>query len=205
LCKTIYIIAEKLKSCIFNHSLIIMTTKHKTFISYHHANDEAYKKEFKKIFSDIHDILVPWDVEIGDIDPNLKTDTIRRKIRDEYLRDSTVTVVLIGSQTWQRKHVDWEIYSSLRDTQSNPRSGLIGILLPTHPDYKNNQINSKTIPPRFHDNWMNGFAKLYRWSISPIEIEKWVHEAFENRSKTSPLPNLQRELFKNNRTGNQWQ
>jgi hypothetical protein len=62
-----------------------MTTKHKTFISYHHANDEQYKIAFKKIFADIHDIIVPWDVEIGDIDPNLKTDTIRRKIRDEYL------------------------------------------------------------------------------------------------------------------------
>lgn len=61
-----------------------MTTKHKTFISYHHANDEQYKIAFQKIFADIHDIIVPWAVEIGDIDPNLKTATIRQKIRDEY-------------------------------------------------------------------------------------------------------------------------
>ena len=108
-----------------------MTTKHKTFISYHNANDEQYKIDFQKLFADIHDIIVPWAVEIGDINPNLKTETIRQKIRDEYLRDSTVTVVLIGSQTWQRKHVDWEISSSIRDTQKNKRAGLLGIFLPS--------------------------------------------------------------------------
>jgi hypothetical protein len=182
-----------------------MTTKHKTFISYHHANDEQYKIAFKKIFADIHDIIVPWDVEIGDIDPNLKTDTIRRKIRDEYLRDSTVTVVLIGSQTWQRRHVDWEIYSSLRDTNANPRSGLVGILLPTHPNFNSYQINYNTIPPRLYDNLQNGYAKLYRWSIDPFAVERWIHEAFLNRDNPRILPNLQRELFKNNRTGSQWQ
>ena len=182
-----------------------MATKHKTFISYHHANDEQFKISFKKIFDDIHDIIVPWDVEIGDIDPNLKADTIRRKIRDEYLRDSTVTVVLIGSQTWQRRHVDWEIYSSLRDTNSNPRSGLVGILLPTYPDFSNPKINIHTLPPRFNDNWQNGFAKLYRWSNNAVEVERWIHEAFLNRDNPKILPNLQRELFVNNRTGNQWQ
>jgi len=39
-----------------------MTTKHKTFISYHHANDELYKIAFKKTFADIHDIIIPWTV-----------------------------------------------------------------------------------------------------------------------------------------------
>lgn len=182
-----------------------MTTKHKTFISYHHANDEQYKIAFKKIFADIHDIIVPWDVEIGDIDPNVKTDTIRRKIRDEYLRDSTVTVVLIGSQTWQRRHVDWEIYSSLRNTNANPRSGLVGILLPTHPNFNSPNFNPKIIPPRLYDNLLNGFAKLYDWNTNPASVERWIHEAFLNRDNPNILPNLQRELFKNNRTGNQWQ
>jgi hypothetical protein len=182
-----------------------MTTKHKTFISYHHANDEQYKIAFKRIFADIHDIIVPWDVEIGDIDPNLKTDTIRRKIRDEYLIDSTVTVVLIGSQTWQRKHVDWEIYSSLRDTNANPRAGIVGILLPTHPNFGNPNYNRHLIPPRLYDNLQNGYAKLYDWTIDPEELERWIHEAFLNRNNPQLSPNLQRELFKYNRTGNQWQ
>jgi MTH538 TIR-like domain (DUF1863) len=182
-----------------------MITRHKTFISYHHANDEAYKIAFKNIFADIHDIIIPWDVEIGDIDPNLKADTIRRKIRDEYLRDSTVTVVLIGSQTWQRRHVDWEIYSSLRDTNINPRSGLVGISLPTHPNFNNPNYNRYIIPPRLYDNLQNGFAKLYDWNTNPVEVAKWIHEAFLNRNNSKILPNLERELFVKNRIGNQWQ
>lgn len=177
--------------------------RHKTFISYHHANDEQYKVAFKKIFSEIHDIIVPWDVEIGDIDPNLKTDTIRRKIRDEYLKDSTVTVVLIGSQTWQRKHVDWEIYSSLRDTNSNPRSGLIGILLPTHPNYNSPNYNPYIIPPRLYYNEKNGFAKLYKWSNNHSDVQGWIHEAFDRRTRI--IPDNSYPIFVNNRTGNQWQ
>ena len=61
------------------------------------------------MFSDYYDIMVSKSVELGDIDPNLKTETIRQKIRDNYLQDSTVTVVLVGAHTWQRKFVDWEI------------------------------------------------------------------------------------------------
>lgn len=61
------------------------------------------------------------------------------------LRDSSVTVLLIGSQTWQRRHVDWEIYSLLRDTNANPRPGLVRILLPTHPKFNSPNYNRHII------------------------------------------------------------
>ena len=99
-----------------------MNDRHKVFVSYHHANDQEYRNLFEGLFSFIHNIIVSKSVQIGDIDPNLKVDTIRQKIRDEYLRDSTVTVVLVGAETWKRKHVDWEIGASIRC------SGLLGIL-----------------------------------------------------------------------------
>jgi len=82
-----------------------MTIRHKVFVSYHHENDERYKIIFEKMFGDVY---ISKSVEIGDIDPNLKTETIRQKIRDEFLRDSSVTVVLVGKETWKRKHIDWE-------------------------------------------------------------------------------------------------
>lgn len=98
--------------------------RHKVFVSYHHSiADQKYRDDFEKLFAEKHGVMISKSVQIGDIDSNLKTDTIRQKIRDEYLRDSTVTVVLIGSETWKRKHVDWEIGSSIRDTEYNPRSG----------------------------------------------------------------------------------
>ena len=78
--------------------------------------------------------IVERSVGDGDIEDNLRVETIRRRIRDEFIADATVTVVLIGPATWQRKHVDWEIGSSLRATRTNSRCGLLGILLPSHSD-----------------------------------------------------------------------
>ena len=177
--------------------------RHKVFVSYHHSNDQYYRNEFENMFSDYYDIMVSQSVQIGDLDPNLKTETIRQKIRDEYLRDSTVTVVLIGSETWKRKHVDWEIGASIRNTQYNPRSGLIGILLPSYSspelfsDYSNN-----TIPPRLHDNIQCGFSKIYKWSNSYIDVQSWIHEAFNRRNTV--IPDNSYSSFVNNRSGERW-
>jgi hypothetical protein len=180
------------------------TQRHKVFVSYHHDNDQLYRNLFEQLFaSSGYDIMVSKSVQIGDIDPNLQTETIRQKIRDEYLRDSTVTVVLIGTQTWQRKHVDWEIGSSIRDTRLNPRSGLLGIFLPTYPLSSDNKFNQYTIPPRLYDNWKNNFAKLYNWNTNPYTVQQWIHEAFLNRNKI--LPDNSYTSFVNNRTGSQWQ
>ena len=148
------------------------------------------------------DIYISKSVEIGNIDPNLNTETIRQKIRDEYLRDSTVTVVLIGRETWKRKHIDWEISSSIRDTQYNPRSGLIGILLPTYPGYSKNEYNKNTIPPRLYDNIEKKFAEIYSWTEDSNKIQNWIHQAFLRKDRI--LPDNSRTLFRNNRSGDRW-
>jgi len=176
--------------------------RHKVFVSYHHDNDQNYRDKFESLFSDVYDIMVTKSVQIGDIDPNLKTDRVRQKIRDEYLRDSTVTVVLIGTETWKRKHVDWEIGSSIRRTEHNPRSGLLGIFLPTY-SMINNQYNKFTIPPRLQKNAECGYAKLYNWSTNPHAVQGWIHEAFNDRNKITPDNSYQ--SYVNNRTGTQWQ
>ena len=177
--------------------------RHKVFVSYHHANDQAYRNYFEKLFVDTHDIMVSKSVQIGEISPNLQTETIRQKIRDEYLGDSTVTVVLIGSQTWQRKHVDWEIGSSIRQTQKSSRSGLLGIILPTYPRNDQNKYDPYTIPPRLYDNIQCDVAKIYNWNDDPAAVQKWIHEAFIRRNTINPdnsFPN-----FVNNRSGDRWQ
>jgi MTH538 TIR-like domain (DUF1863). len=176
--------------------------RHKVFVSYHHDNDQYYRDVFENLFAGYYDIMVSKSVQIGDIGFNLNTETIRQKIRDEYLRDSTVTVVLIGTQTWQRKHVDWEIGSSIRDTEFNPRSGLLGIFLPTYP-LTNNNFDPYKIPPRLYYNYECGFAKLYKWSQNPDEVQGWIHEAFENRNKINPDNSY--PSFSNNRSGDRWQ
>ena len=42
-----------------------------------------------------------------------------------------MTIVLVGTETKRRKHVDWEIYSSMYDGTVNKKSGILVITLPT--------------------------------------------------------------------------
>ena len=102
---------------------------HRVFVSYHHANDQWYKDELVK-WAKVNDIFVDWCVNTGDISDDLTDEQIRIKIRDEYLKDSTVTIVLVGIETKNRKHIDWEIYSSMYDGKVNKKSGIIVINLP---------------------------------------------------------------------------
>jgi len=170
--------------------------RHKIFISFHHL-DEAYKIELEKLLGS--DYAISRSVQPGDIDPNNNTEYIRQLIRDKNLRDSSVTVVLIGKNTWKRKHVDWEIYSSMRETKYNPRSGVIGIILPTRDDYgQNKAFNKYSIPPRLADNLDNGFVKIYDWSTNPLFYQKIIHEAYERKDKIDP--NLSRPMFGKNRS-----
>ena len=181
-----------------------VNNRHKVFVSYHHANDQYYRNKFESLFSMGYRIMVSKSVQIGDINTYLPTETIRQQIRDQYLRDSTVTVVLIGSETWKRKHVDWEIGSSIRNTQYNSRSGLIGILLPTYPRPYNasNEYTYYTIPPRLHDNIKCDFAKIYNWSEDPVTVHSWIHDAFQRRNKINPDNSY--SSFSNNRSGERW-
>jgi MTH538 TIR-like domain (DUF1863) len=104
--------------------------KRKIFISYHHRNDQTYKQKLVD-FNKEHGIFIDASVDTGDIDESLSNQAIRRKIRDEYLANSTVTILLVGIETKYRKHIDWEIYSSMIDGSVNKRSGILVINLPS--------------------------------------------------------------------------
>lgn len=177
-------------------------TRHKVFVSYHHANDQWDREQFETLFSSYYGVMITKSVQIGEINPLLPTERIRQKIRDEYLRDSTVTVVLIGKETWKRKHVDWEIASSIRHTKLNSRSGLVGIFLPDHPDYGRDKYNPYIIPPRLHYNSKCGYAALYDWSDEPIKVHTRIKNAFDRRFSIEPDNSY--PSFTNNRSGERW-
>ena len=98
------------------------------FISYYHGDQEAVNKFIR----DFSDVFIPKAVGIKDGDFVFNSDNpqyIMRRIREEKLQDSTVTIVLIGRCTHSRRYVDWEIKASLQQGQTLP-NGLIGINLP---------------------------------------------------------------------------
>lgn len=122
---------------------------HKVFISYHHANDQYYKNELEAMNNE-YDIFINRSVALGDIDEDEEPQEIRRIIRDEYLRDTSVLILLVGTETKNRKHVDWEIFSSMRDSSLNKKSGILVVNLPStgtthirssHGDNEKNEIH----------------------------------------------------------------
>ena len=178
------------------------TIRHKVFICFH-EQDIKYKESFVRMMGRR---IVDRSVDTGNIDDtDLKTATVRQKIRDEYIRDATVTIVLIGPRTWQRKHVDWEIGSSLRKSKRNPRCGLLGIVLPNHLNHgKKKGLDPRLIPPRLADNWTedDSYARVYDWPKpwAPAKIAQWIHQAFVRRDGTPP--NNSRTPFERNRPRN---
>ena len=178
------------------------TKRHKVFISFHHDEDQKYKDRFVRMMGNN---IVDKSVDVGDIvDSNLPLDEIRRSIRDDFIADATVTIVLIGRCTWKRKHVDWEIGSSLRDTKNNSRCGLLGIMLPNHPDFGKESYDPRLIPPRLADNCKGDdpYGLIYRWSGSTNEVNRvrqWIHQACKRRDGTPP--NNSCRPFRDNRSG----
>lgn len=166
---------------------------HKVFISYHHENDQWYKDQLVAMATQ-YGLFIDHAVNTGDVSDKLDDQRIREIIRDEYLDDSTVTIVLVGTETKNRKHVDWEIYSSMYDGKENKKSGVIAIALPSirnhelciatsrgnaeerlYPICNWTPIRSRTeyeqawpwIPPRIVDNLFNSSAH--------ISITSWKH------------------------------
>ena len=61
---------------------------------------------------------------------------ILRKIREDYLADSTVTIHLIGRYSaeslgyHEQRFIKRELQASLYHSQSNTRNGILGVVLP---------------------------------------------------------------------------
>lgn len=164
---------------------MVQTKRHKVFISYHHEQDEEWKNRFVRAMKDR---IIDLSIYVGDIvDTGFPTADTLRRIREEHIAEVTVAVVLIGPCTWQRKFVDWEIGAALRDTAANPRSGLLGILLPNHPDFGKPRYNPKLVPPRLADNCVGTmpFASIIRWRgrAAADQIQDHIHRAFRRRRR----------------------
>ncbi|MFC1802237.1 TIR domain-containing protein [Patescibacteria group bacterium] len=172
-----------------------MESKRKVFISYHHK-DEYYKKEFEKLCGDF---IINKSVQNGDIGTDLSTEYIKRLIQSpDYLRDASICVVLIGSETWGRKHIDWEISGAL-DKKLSGYSGLVGILLPDHPDYCNSGFQPENIPIRLLDNQKTGYAEIYNWTEYQFGLKNILEEAFNKRIEKSYLIDNSRVQFSYNK------
>jgi hypothetical protein len=151
----------------------------KTFISYYHYDDQDYKEKFKNIFGDL---VTHKSVEEDDIDPDNSDGYIKQLIQKGYLADTTVLVVLIGPNTKHRKHIDWEISGALNLKVGNKYSGLLGLLLPNHPNFGKGKAAYNLMPARLADNFKSKYAFIRDWTDDRVKMQKYIELAFEKRS-----------------------
>lgn len=174
-------------------------TKHKCFLSYHSHDAE----EVLTFVESYDDVFIPKVLGITDSDPDIQsddTDYVMRKIREKYLGDSTVTIVLVGKCTWSRKYIDWEIYSSLRKNQSISPSGLVAIELPSV------QAAGATLPARVSDNLKSdgkdGYAHYWRYPTSSKSLQDMIQNAFNARTlRNSVIVNTRARRSNNGKCG----
>lgn len=114
------------------------TDRHRVFISYYHSDDQQYKDklinmtEFNYDTRRLQSIFEDFSVHENEIDDvGLSSEQIRRIIRDEYIKDATVLILLCGRNTKSRKHVDWELHAAMYDSPTNRQMGIVVINLPT--------------------------------------------------------------------------
>lgn len=151
--------------------------KHKVFISFYHRDDQKYKNYIDTYLSGN---IINKSVSDGEYSNDNSDEYIKRLIREDKVSDSSVVVVLVGPNTKNRKHVDWEIYAGLRSS-INGSSGLVGILLPEFPLTTNGDYYTRDIPARLGDNVNSGYARCYTWNYAISHFDEIIEKTFKDR------------------------
>jgi hypothetical protein len=161
----------------------------------HQTENDAFLDSFGEVF-------IAKALGVNDADDFIDSDDtsyVMQRIRELYVEDSTVTIVLIGSCIHSRRYVDWEIKASLQQGEDNLPNGLLGITLPS-------TNGSAYLPERFRLNWNEEAHKSYAlygsYPQSKEQLSGWIEEAFQRRSSHANFVQNPHERWSNNRKCN---
>lgn len=189
---------------------------HKVFISYK-KEDLQFKNQLVSLFGQNNVDVI--DKSLNEIIPSDNLDYVMQVLRRDYLSDSTVTIFLIGEHSSEMEGNDWqgrshqafikkEIQATLFDREGNPRSGLLGVVLPSmyNKVYQGTNICStcagthnivviddSTVIKEFSANYYikphskcaysedDRYAVLVKWSDFYTNSELFIEQAFNKR------------------------
>lgn len=118
----------------------------KVFISYHRADTKARER--------IEKLLKCNQISYYAVSQNVNFDGKHHQyIKDTILQGMNgcnVLLCIVGQETYQRPHVDWELHEALKG-DVNTRKGILVVMLEKRMDSKNN-INYESFPNRLQDN-----------------------------------------------------
>lgn len=141
---------RKLAVLMQRHADLVSTTRYDParptcFVCYHDADYsevEAFVRQFGAEFVPRCVGVTPDDAYVGSIDDSYVLSCIRREV----LADSTITILLLGAETWHQRFVDWELAASLGADVERGRNGVLVMPLPS-------LGNRATLPERVRDNF----------------------------------------------------
>lgn len=162
-------------------------SKRNVFVSYYHNDDQVKRQEFDSLFGDL---IINQSVMLDEINGENSDDYIHRLINEGYMKDTTVLTVLLGPKTKCRMHVDWEISGALNKKVGERYAGLLGIRLPSHPDFGlGTDYNPDNYPIRLAANLDSGYAVLADWTVDRKAMQDLIELAFANRSQSDKIKN----------------
>lgn len=176
--------------------------RHKCFISYHHDNQDEVD-QFVATFDHDRDVFIARGLgqEMAqDIIDSDNTSYVMQRIRELYLIDSTVTIVLMGKCTWARRYVDWEIQASLRHGQTVTANGLLGIKLPSHPMRNGQFPNRLNANLKQSDDQEDCYARWIEYPTRSDTLANAIDAAFSRRTTHENWINNPRDRFLYNRS-----
>jgi hypothetical protein len=171
---------------------------HRCFISYHPA-DQKEVDCFIDLFDPNRNFFISKSVDqemADDIINNTNRIYVMKRIRELYLSDSTITIVLMGKCTWACRYVDWEIQTSLHSGDTISPNGLLGIKLSSFTNF----------PKRINDNLVTEeeesdcYARWIDYPCSDDTLAKALEKAFKRRSSHINWINNSKDKFIIDRT-----
>ena|ERR1700677_993565 len=182
--------------------------KRNVFISSFHAN-RAEVDSFIHTYATLHKVFTPKALCTFDNEHFIDSDNpeyVMSQIREKYLGDASVTIVLVGKCTHSRRYVDWEIKSSLRRGQSVP-NGLLAYVLPSARPSTNPITGVRAawphLPPRLQANWNFNrqdlsYARYYESPGTAEQVRRAIESVVWDRTNRAHLITNDSDMMKNN-------
>ncbi|NOX29123.1 MAG: TIR domain-containing protein [Actinobacteria bacterium] len=173
----------------------------RVFVTYHHADQAEVLRFIDRFASAFHEMRAIGVSDEDEFIDSSDTDYVLRRIREKYVKGTSATIALLGTCTWARRYVDWEIAATLRNNPTDPRGGLLAVQLPS--------IDGRSdikLPPRLAMNRAyntqaareDGYASYHRHPSSGSTLAQWVENSIWRRDHREPVSGSTSDLRKNN-------
>jgi hypothetical protein len=168
-----------------------MTQRRTLFVSFDPGQDDYWLVRFTDLYHEQYEIHSARNLTI---EPDESAAYVQELISEGYIGDGTVAVVLLGTKTFARRRVDWEIAAAL-ELKHGRASGLLGLRLPTHLDFGKPSVNPARVPKRLAANLKSGFCAVKDWTESEAQLHAYLADAIRSATRNAQLADNAQELL----------